>query len=252
MSLPHLTEQVFVLTVSLAALLMTIQVVVCFPLTLAYALWKRATLQSLSSNPFSRRVSVLVPAYNEEKTLRACVESLLASRYENLEIIVIDDGSCDDTEHSIDGLVDSIKVCYIRQPNSGKATALNRGAAVASGEVLLFTDADSIFLPDTVGNMVRWFADSTIDAVCGNDTPLNTRTSLQKVLAVTSHIGTGFVRRALSVVKKRTGLHEDTIREFTITNRGLALGAPLKRFHGVLRGVPVYVGETLPADERNA
>lgn len=62
----------------------------------------------------------------------------------------------------------------------------------------------------------------------------------------------GRVRRALSVVKKRTGLHEDTIREFTITNRGLALGAPLKRFHGVLRGVPVYVGETLPADERNA
>jgi poly-beta-1,6-N-acetyl-D-glucosamine synthase len=71
---------------------------------------------------------------------------------------------------------------------------------VASGEVILFTDADSIFLPDTVGNMARWFADPTIDAVCGNDTPLNTGAPLQKVLAVTSHIGTGFVRRALSVL----------------------------------------------------
>jgi cellulose synthase/poly-beta-1,6-N-acetylglucosamine synthase-like glycosyltransferase len=48
--------------------------------------------------------------------------------------------------------------------------------------------------------MVRWFGDSSIDAVCGNDIPLRARTPLQKVLAVTSHIGTGFVRRALSVI----------------------------------------------------
>ena len=200
MSLPHLAEQVVLFTVSLAALLMTIQVVVCFPLTITHVFWKRVTLRRLSSNRFRGRVSVLVPAYNEERTLRACVESLLASRYENIEIIVIDDGSCDETEHSIDGLVDGAKVRYIRQLNSGKATALNRGAATASGEVILFTDADSIFLPDTVGKMARWFADPSIDAVCGNDTPLNTRTPLQKVLAVTSHIGTGFVRRALSVL----------------------------------------------------
>jgi circadian clock protein KaiC len=62
----------------------------------------------------------------------------------------------------------------------------------------------------------------------------------------------GRVRRAISVVKKRTGLHEDTIREYTISNRGLALGAPLEHFQGVLRGVPVYVGsEMRPADEQN-
>jgi len=195
-----LIEQVILLPVSLAALLLTVQVVVCFPLTIAYVFWKRAALQRISTRPFEGRASVLVPVYNEEKTLRACVESLLASRYENLEIIVIDDGSSDATEHSIDGLVDGVKVRYIRQCNAGKATALNRGAAVSSGEVILFTDADSIFLADTVGNMVRWFADPTIDAVCGNDIPLNTRTPLQKVLAVTSHIGTGFVRRALSML----------------------------------------------------
>ena len=200
MSLTHSAEQVVLFSFSFAAVLMTLQVIICFPLTIAYAFWKRAALRRLPSNSFKGRVSVLVPAYNEERTLRACVESLLASRYENLEIIVIDDGSSDGTEHSIDGLVDGSKVRYIRQLNGGKATALNRGAAAASGEVILFTDADSIFLPDTVENMARWFADPTIDAVCGNDTPLSTQAPLQKVLGVTSHIGTGFVRRALSVL----------------------------------------------------
>jgi cellulose synthase/poly-beta-1,6-N-acetylglucosamine synthase-like glycosyltransferase len=200
MYLTHSAEQVVLFRFSLAAVLMTLQVIICFPLTIAYVFWKRAALRRLSLNSLKGRISVLVPAYNEERTLRACVESLLASSYKDLEIIVIDDGSCDGTEHSIDGLVDGSKVRYIRQLNGGKATALNRGAAVASGEVILFTDADSIFLPDTVGNMARWFADPTIDAVCGNDTPLNTGAPLQKVLAVTSHIGTGFVRRALSVL----------------------------------------------------
>jgi circadian clock protein KaiC len=53
----------------------------------------------------------------------------------------------------------------------------------------------------------------------------------------------GRVRRAISVVKKRTGIHEDTIREFVISAQGITLGAPLNGFQGVLRGVPELVGE---------
>jgi circadian clock protein KaiC len=56
----------------------------------------------------------------------------------------------------------------------------------------------------------------------------------------------GRVRRAVSVIKKRTGLHEDTIREFRITSAGLTLGQPLSGFQGVLRGVPTFVGEKQP------
>jgi circadian clock protein KaiC len=56
----------------------------------------------------------------------------------------------------------------------------------------------------------------------------------------------GRVRRALSVIKKRTGAHEDTIRELKITSRGLVLGDPLADFHGVLRGIPTYVGKPTP------
>jgi circadian clock protein KaiC len=54
----------------------------------------------------------------------------------------------------------------------------------------------------------------------------------------------GQVRRAVSVIKKRTGFHEDTIREFVISNSGLHVGAPLVNFQGVLRGVPTFTGET--------
>jgi circadian clock protein KaiC len=56
----------------------------------------------------------------------------------------------------------------------------------------------------------------------------------------------GRVRRAISVIKKRTGSHEDTIREFKIDNKGLTLGPPLEEFQGVLRGVPTYVGKGAP------
>jgi circadian clock protein KaiC len=56
----------------------------------------------------------------------------------------------------------------------------------------------------------------------------------------------GTVRRAMSIIKKRTGAHESTIREFRIDGRGLTIGDPLEGFQGVLRGVPVYVGEGKP------
>jgi circadian clock protein KaiC len=59
----------------------------------------------------------------------------------------------------------------------------------------------------------------------------------------------GRVRRAISVIKKRTGPHEDTIRELHISNRGLSLGEPLTQFQGVLRGVPTYVGSSSPLME---
>jgi len=56
----------------------------------------------------------------------------------------------------------------------------------------------------------------------------------------------GKVRRAVSVIKKRTGSHEDTIREFSIGTNGLSLGGPLEGFQGILRGVPHFVGNTSP------
>jgi circadian clock protein KaiC len=60
----------------------------------------------------------------------------------------------------------------------------------------------------------------------------------------------GRVRRAISVIKKRTGAHEDTIREFSISERGLSLGGPLVEFQGILLGVPTFVGNVKPVPAR--
>ena len=178
--------------------LLGIQGTLYFPLTIAYEIWKARTLRRLA--PFRGRVTVVVPAYNEEQTIRVAVETLLESVHPDLEVIVVDDGSQDCTAAKILDLHEKGRIRLIRQENAGKAAALNRGIAAATGEVVLYTDADSLFLRDTVAKMARWFADPSIDAVCGNDMPLRARTALQKLLAVTTHIGTGYVRRALSVI----------------------------------------------------
>src|SRR5712692_6315093 len=182
----------------LVVFLLGIQGLVYLPLTIAYEVWKRRALRRLP--PFSGLVTVVVAAFNEERTIRVAVETLLESEYPHLEVIVVDDGSQDGTADRIRDLHEQGRIRLIRQRNAGKAGALNTGIAAATGEVVLYTDADSLFLRDTVAKMVRWFADPTIDAVCGNDTPLRARTGLQKLLAITTHIGTGYVRRALSIV----------------------------------------------------
>src|SRR5690349_11302110 len=182
----------------LVVFLLGIQGMLYFPLTVAYEIWKKRALRRLA--PFRERVSVVVPAYNEERTIRVAVETLLESDYPDLEVIVVDDGSQDETSQRLQDLHDGGRIRLIRQQNAGKARALNTGIGAARGEVVLYTDADSLFLRDTVSKMVRWFADPSVDAVCGNDMPLRARTGLQKLLAITTHIGTGYVRRALSFI----------------------------------------------------
>jgi len=183
----------------LTVFVLGVQGALYFPLTLVYEWWKRRTLRRLP--PYLGRVSVVVPAYNEARTIRVSVETLLESSWPDLEVIVVDDGSRDGTADQVQALADAGRIRLIRQANAGKARALNAGIQAASGEVVVYTDADSLFLRDTVAQLVRWFAHPGIDAVCGNDAPLRTGTALQKLLAITTHIGTGYVRRALSVIR---------------------------------------------------
>jgi circadian clock protein KaiC len=77
-------------------------------------------------------------------------------------------------------------------------------------------------------------------------TPVDVTYLADSVILLRYFEASGRVRRAVSIIKKRAGAHEDTIREFQITNRGLVLGAPLEGFQGVLRGVPTYKGRDEP------
>lgn len=170
-----------------------------YPLALAYPLWERRLLQRATRERFTPSISVLIPAYNEEKVIADSVASVLQSDYPDFQVIVINDGSTDNTEAVLRPFIDTGSIEYIAQDNRGKAAALNNGIARARGEIVCFTDADSLFDADTLRRATAYFVDPTIGAVGGNDTPLHPRGPIQKMLVITSHIGTGFVRRALSI-----------------------------------------------------
>lgn len=151
--------------------------------------WGRADHQPL--------VSIVVPAYNEAPVLANCVNSILANEYPHIEVLIVDDGSTDDTGAIAAELAADERVVAIRQQNAGKGAALNRGISHARGEVLMFVDADGIFTPDTVTEMLRAFTHPSIGAVCGDDRPVNLDRVQTRLLALLSHAGTGLVRRAL-------------------------------------------------------
>jgi circadian clock protein KaiC len=84
-------------------------------------------------------------------------------------------------------------------------------------------------------------------------TPVDVSYLADTVLMLRFFEAAGAVRRAISVVKKRTGYHENTIREMKISSDGITVGKPLSDFHGVLTGVPRYSSESAPLlEERDA
>lgn len=86
------------------------------------------------------KISIIIPAYNCRKTIRKCVDSLLCQQGAELEIIVVNDGSTDDTLDQLQAYRDQIKLISI--PNSGAAGARNVGLEAATGDFLMFLDAD--------------------------------------------------------------------------------------------------------------
>ena len=143
-------------------------------------------------------VSVIIPAFNEEKVIVSSVARVLANDYPSLQLIVADDGSKDATSALVAAhFWSDPRVRLLTMSNGGKASALNRALARATGEIVIALDADTHFLPDTVGKLVRWFADPKIGAVAGNarvGNRLNLVTRWQAVEYVTSQ---NVERRAL-------------------------------------------------------
>src|SRR5690242_19491312 len=111
------------------------------------------------------RASVIIPAYNAVRTLPATLTALRAQTYpaDRLEVIVVDDGSTDATAE----VAAAGGARVLRQANAGPAAARNRGAAAASGDFVLFTDADCEPIPTWVERMVAPFADPAVVGVKG-------------------------------------------------------------------------------------
>jgi cellulose synthase/poly-beta-1,6-N-acetylglucosamine synthase-like glycosyltransferase len=113
-------------------------------------------------------VSILVPAHDEAVGIQRGVVSLAASRYPGpFEIVVVDDGSTDGTGDAVEAIGDP-RIRVLRQPNGGKAAALNRAIRAARHDVLVTVDADTVFEPDTLLYLVQRLRDPDVGAVSGN------------------------------------------------------------------------------------
>jgi len=98
------------------------------------------------------RVSVIIPCYNAEETISKTIESVISQTYKEYEIIVIDDGSTDNTVDTVYRNFTNVKI--FSQKNSGVSVARNKGVSLAKGELIAFLDSDDIWMPEKLEKQV--------------------------------------------------------------------------------------------------
>ena len=166
---------------------------------LAVRAWYRDDRKDAPAIDPTRFVSVLIPAFNEQRVIIESVRRVLASKDVQLEVLVIDDGSSDATSAVVhEAFADEPRVRLLTLENGGKAKALNHGLLLVKGDVIIALDADTRFEEDTVARLARWFADPQIGAVAGNakvGNQFNLVTRWQSVEYVTAQ---NLERRALT------------------------------------------------------
>jgi peptidoglycan-N-acetylglucosamine deacetylase len=185
---------------------------------------------------YQPRVTVLIPAYNEEKVIERTIRAALNSDYPNLRVIVIDDGSRDRTLEVARRIFAAEEtagtVLILGKPNSGKAEALNYGIEhIQDAEIFVGIDADTIIASDAISRLVPHFINPKVGAIAGNakvGNRVNLWTRWQALEYITSQ---NFERRALDVlgavsvvpgaigawrvsaVREAGGYHIDTVAE---------------------------------------
>jgi glycosyltransferase involved in cell wall biosynthesis len=109
-------------------------------------------------------ISVIMPVYNAAKFIKQSIDSILRQTETDLELIIVNDGSTDDSEDIVLSCDDS-RIVYIKQDNSGVASARNKGLAIAKGELIAWQDADDISLPTRLEIMQRGFDSPSVGFV---------------------------------------------------------------------------------------
>ena len=102
-------------------------------------------------------VSVIVTCYNYAQYLEGCLRSILNQTYQDFELLIINDGSTDNTDEVVARFLDNEKIRYIKQNNTGQAIATNNGIMAASGELIAFLDADDLWEPTKLEKQVKLF-----------------------------------------------------------------------------------------------
>ncbi len=109
-------------------------------------------------------VSVIIPTYNRAWALKKAIDSVLEQNYKNFELIVVDDGSTDDTEALVTEYAKSVK--FVQQPNLGVSAARNKGISISSGALISFLDSDDYWEPEKLSAQVEFFNANPDTLIC--------------------------------------------------------------------------------------
>ena len=156
----------------------------------------RALKKHKKEKKYEPKVSLIVPCWNEEVGVLTTVNSILENGYENIEIVVVNDGSTDRSDTIMKDfikdnkvLADEKKLVYIYQENTGKGGALNKGLEYVTGEIIMTVDADSSLKKGSIKNLTRYYLDDRIMAAVGNVQVLNRKTLIGVAQYLEYHFG---------------------------------------------------------------
>ena len=154
---------------------------------------------SNDGNDYVPMVSIIVPAYNEEKVITSSIQSLKRLDYPGFEIIVVNDGSTDttyETARRLEGEYGNHRIRVFTKGNEGKGAALNFGIRMASGPIVVCVDSDSRLSRDALRHGIRYFRDPKVGAVAGNVKVANRQKTITRLQALEYIEGLNLVRKA--------------------------------------------------------
>lgn len=144
------------------------------------------------------KVSVIIPAWNEEVGILKTIKSVLLNGYDNIQVVVVNDGSTDQSDTIVKNFIQNLqekhpklaqKITYKYQPNGGKGVALNTGIYLADGDIILTVDADSMLKKGAIKKLTTYYLDPQIMAVVGNVKVTNTQTVIGLLQHLEYHFG---------------------------------------------------------------
>lgn len=146
-------------------------------------------------------VSIVVPARNAAGVIDHCLRSIARTRYTRYEVILVDDGSTDNTaELMASWAAGDLRIKALRQPGGGRAVARNLGARHATGDILMFVDPAATLSRSTVDRMLQGFEDRRTGAVCGEERRARGGPGPHGLLVSMSSLSAAMTRRALAAV----------------------------------------------------
>jgi peptidoglycan-N-acetylglucosamine deacetylase len=147
------------------------------------------------------KVTVVIPAHNEENVIVKCVRSVLANDYANFDVLIVDDGSTDGTfDRLFATFCNTPRVRLLAQFNRGKWAALNTAIAAVKSEVIICIDADTEVRPDAIRHLVQQFNNPRVGAVAGKIAVGNRKGLLTRLQALEYVTSQNFDRRAYDLL----------------------------------------------------